>query len=340
MLGTSAALPTIVLREAEDATTLHDGLRSHRAVVDGIELHWLEYGTSSGRPPLLLLHGLSDSHLTWSRIAPELSRDRRVLALDLPGHGLSDRPDAGYELEWYARIVAAWIESLDIPKLDVVGHSLGGGIALMLLLHCRPRVRRIVLEAAGGLGREVAWVLRLASLQTVVERLGQPFMAFGAWLALGGSRAGAPPEDLEALRSFQRRPGTARAFARTVGNLVGWQGQRHSFFHHAAAIAELPPIALLWGDRDAVLPIEQGRAFARAVDGVSFVEVAGSGHSVHRDAAAAFLRVVRDSLDAPSWPAVRLRSTPAHAPATLKIRPQPLSFGGPASERLVLGGAS
>ena len=258
--------------------------------------------------------------------------------LDLPGHGLSDRPDAGYELEWYARVVAAWIESLDVPQLDVVGHSLGGGIALMLLLHCRPRMRRVVLEAAGGLGKEVAWVLRLASLQSVVERLGQPFMAFGAWLALGSSRASLSAGDLEALRSFQRRPGTARAFARTVNNLVGWQGQRHSFFRHAHAIAELPPIALLWGDRDAVLPIEHGRAFARAVDGVSFVEVAGSGHSVHRDDAASFLRVVRDSLDAPSWPAVRLRSTPA--PAPVRIRPQPLPFGGPASERLVLSGAS
>jgi pimeloyl-ACP methyl ester carboxylesterase len=329
-----------VPRETDDATTLHDDRRSHRAVVDGIELHWLEYGTSTGRPPLLLLHGLSDSHLTWSRIAPDLARDRRVLALDLPGHGLSDRPDVGYELAWYARVVAAWIESLGIPELDVAGHSLGGGIALMLLLHCRPRIRRIVLEAAGGLGKEVAWVLRLASLQAVVERLGQPFMAFGAWLALGGSRTGVPPEDLEALRSFQRRPGTARAFARTVSHLVGWQGQRHSFFHHAADIEELPPIAVLWGDRDAVLPVEQGRAFARAVDGVSFVEVAGSGHSVHRDDAASFLRIVRDSLDAPTWPAVRLRSTIAAAPAPLRVRPEPLPFGGPASERLMLSGAS
>ena len=233
-------------------------------------MHWLEYGASSRRPPLLLLHGLCDSHLTWSRIAPELSRDRRVLVLDLPGHGFSDRPDVGYDIDWYARVVAAWIESLGVPHLDVVGHSLGGGIALMLLLHCRRRIRRVVLEASGGLGKEVAWALRLASVRAVVERFGQPVMGFGAWLALGDTRTSLAPHELATLRSIHARPGTARAFARTVRGLIDWHGQRHSFFDRAKEVAELPPIAVLWGDQDAVLPIEHGRAFAQAVRGARF----------------------------------------------------------------------
>ena len=295
-----------MLLNVPEVATKEQEPRSFRAVVEGIELHWFEYGPVTRRPPVLLLHGLSDSHLTWARIAPELARDRRVLALDLPGHGFSDRPDAGYELDWYARVVAAWIESLGIRRLDVVGHSLGGGIALMLLLHCRPRIRRVVLEAPGGLGKRVTWALRLASLRAVVERLGQPFMAFGVWLLLRRARARLSPGELATLKSIENRPGTARAFARTVSDLVDWHGQRHSFFHRAADIAELPPIAVLWGDCDGVLPIEHGRAFARAVRGVSFVEVRGSGHSVHHDAAASFLRAVRDSLDAPTWPVVRL----------------------------------
>lgn len=328
----------IVLSEAPKMAMTGDVPRSLRAVVEGIELHWLEYGPSTGRPPVLLLHGLSDSHLTWSRIAPELACDRRVLVLDLPGHGFSERPDAAYELHWYARVVAAWIESLGIRNLDVVGHSLGGGIALMLLLHCRPRIRRVVLEAAGGLGKEVAWVLRLASLRAVVERFGQPFMAFGAWLTLGNARASLSPGELATLKSIERRPGTARAFARTVSDLVDWHGQRHSFFHRAADIAELPPIAVLWGDRDTVLPIEHGRSFARAVHGASFVEVPGSGHSVHHDDAASFLRVVRDSLDAPTWPVVRLR--PGFAPAPSRTRPQPLPVAGLSGHTLMPSGAS
>ncbi|MGH7439854.1 MAG: alpha/beta fold hydrolase [Polyangiaceae bacterium] len=312
--------------EALDTTLREQSPRSVRAVVEGIELHWLEYGPSTGRPPVLLLHGLSDSHLTWSRVAPELARDRRVLVLDLPGHGFSARPDASYELRWYARVVAAWIESLGIERLDVVGHSLGGGIALMLLLHCRPRIRRVVLEAAGGLGKEVAWVLRFATLRSVLERFAQPFMAFGAWLTLGHARANRSPCELATLKSIQRRPGTARAFARTVSDLIDWHGQRHSFFHRAAEVAELPPIAVVWGDRDAVLPIEHGRAFARAVRGVSLVEVPGAGHSVHHDDVASFLRVVHDALNAPRWPVVRLR--PAFAPALAAKRSAPVPAAG------------
>ena len=89
-------------------------------LVDGVNLHWVEFGVEfgerAGRPPVVLLHGLNDSHLTWRQIAPLLSPTRRVLALDLPGHGLSDRPDASYELAWYAQIVAHWIESLGLGK--------------------------------------------------------------------------------------------------------------------------------------------------------------------------------------------------------------------------------
>ena len=63
----------------------------------------------------------NDSHLTWSQIVPELARDRRaVFVLDLPGHGHSDRPDAGYELAWYARIVAGWIELLGLAPRERV----------------------------------------------------------------------------------------------------------------------------------------------------------------------------------------------------------------------------
>ena len=115
--------------------------------------------------------------LTWEQIAPELAQDRRVLVLDLPGHGLSDRPDAGYELEWYSRLVASWMETLDLSAVDIVGHSLGGGIALNAPQSVPPTHSPPVLAAPGGLGREIAFVLRLAAFPGVVEHLGQPFMA-------------------------------------------------------------------------------------------------------------------------------------------------------------------
>jgi pimeloyl-ACP methyl ester carboxylesterase len=200
--------------------------------------------------------------------------------------------------------------------VDVVGHSLGGGIALMLLRVCRPRIRRLVLAAAGGLGKEIGLPLRLASLSRVagiVERIGQPFMAIGTWLARIRWGSKLPQRHIYAMSALNARRGTARAFARTVRGLMDWKGQRHSFFLHAHLIEQLPPIAVLWGDRDHVVPITHGFALARRVEGVRFESLTGCGHDLHNEDPESFCRAVRDALDAPSWPAMRLRA--ARAPA-------------------------
>jgi pimeloyl-ACP methyl ester carboxylesterase len=287
--------------------------RHFRRMVEGVLLHWVEFGPTSGTPrgkaPVVLLHGLNDSHLTWRQIAPELARDRRVLVLDLPGHGYSDRPDAGYELAWYAQIVAGWIETLGLEpleQLDVVGHSFGGGIAMTLLQVCRPRIRRLVLAAPGGLGKEILFVLRLASIPGVVERFGQPFMAVGTRLVLRRWRTKLPIGHVAELGAMNSRRGTARAFGRTVRGLLNWSGQRHSFYRHAHEVADLPPIAVLWGDRDAVVPIAHGRALVQRLEGVKLTELAGCGHYLHHDDPTSFLMGVREAIDALSWPRVRV----------------------------------
>jgi pimeloyl-ACP methyl ester carboxylesterase len=291
-----------------DADAHPDEGRHAVAEVDGVDLHWVEYGDASDRAPVLFLHGLNDSHLTWRRVASALAVDRRVLALDLPGHGLSGRPDASYKLDWYAGIVAKWIHTMGLEPVDIVGHSLGGGVAQALLLEKSVTIRRLVLAASGGLGKDVAFVLRLASLPSVVELFGQPFMAMGTSLALRPWRAVLPLEHIEELSAMNGREGSARAFSRTVRDVIDWRGQKKSFFTRASEIGELPPITVLWGDCDPIIPIAHGRAFARAVDGVRFEELTGCGHYLHHDAPEAFLRSVRDALDAPSWPEMHLRS--------------------------------
>src|SRR5882762_135542 len=151
------------------------GPRRAFARVGNMDLHWAELG---GGRPLVLLHGLSDSHGTWSRIAPQLALKRRVIMPDLPGHGFSGRPHASYALDWYAQTLAQWIDVLGLEEFDMVGHSFGGGVAQQLLLECGPRIGRLALVASGGLGRDVGLPLRLAS-SGIVEPLGQPFMGIG-----------------------------------------------------------------------------------------------------------------------------------------------------------------
>jgi pimeloyl-ACP methyl ester carboxylesterase len=285
----------------------------HRMCVDDFELHWVELGHGDGAdapPPVVLLHGLNDSHRTWKHIDEALAKDRRVLMPDLPGHGLSGRPDASYTLAWYAHVIARWLASLGLERVDVVGHSFGGGIAQMLLLECAERIRRLVLVASGGLGREILVALRLASVPRVVESIGQPFMGLGTRLALR-AQGGFTKDDIEELAAMNAKRGSARAFARTVRDIIDWRGQRRGFFDGVPHGAELPPIAVLWGDRDKIIPIAHGMAFAKSLEGVVFVSFEGSGHYLHREHPEAFARALRQFLDARSVPAARLRPRPA-----------------------------
>jgi pimeloyl-ACP methyl ester carboxylesterase len=144
-------------------------------------------------------------------------------------------------------------------------------------------------------------------LPHVVELFGQRFMAFGTRVALHGNRAGFSKQDVTELSAMNSKPGSARAFARTVRDVIAWNGQRRTFFQRAHQIAELPPIAVFWGDRDAILPAAQGRTFAESVEGVVLKQFPGTGHYLHNEQPASFVLAVRAFLDDPAVHAARLR---------------------------------
>ena len=101
---------------------------------------------------IVVLHGLCDSERSWWPVMAELGRQHRVFGLDLPGCGLSGRPDASYTIDWQARLIAAWLDELGINECDVIGHSYGGGLAMWLLLYRAHKIRRLALVAFGRLG--------------------------------------------------------------------------------------------------------------------------------------------------------------------------------------------
>lgn len=265
--------------------------------VDGVDVHWAEVG--EGRP-LVLLHGLGDSHRTWAKVAPELARTRRVIAPDLPGHGLSGRPDASYTLEWYAHVIGDWFGALDLGDVDVVGHSFGGGVAQHLLLEHRDRIRRLALVAPGGLGREVGIGLRILALSSaIVERVGQPFMGPVVRLGLAVRPDLFDREEAAWLAWSSARPGTARALARTVRDVMDYRGQTRQFLDRAHEVAELPALALYWGTRDPMIPFAQAERAGLSLDGVSLTPFE-CGHFPHRERAEAFVHALSGFLDA-TW---------------------------------------
>jgi pimeloyl-ACP methyl ester carboxylesterase len=265
------------------------------ARVEGVDLHWAELG--AGRP-LVLVHGLCDSHRTWFPVAPALARSRRVLMLDLAGHGESSRPDASYTLDWHASLVGAWLQKLNLEEIDLVGHSFGAGVAQWMLLEHHKRIRRLGLVAAGGLGREVGVALRWASVPFFVERFGQPFMAFGTIRALNAAGAAFSDDEIAMLARFNAIPGTARAFSRSVRDVINGFGQYRHFLDRAHEVPLLPPMALFWGEDDRLIPVSHGVQAAATLEGITLTRFANVGHFPHRQTPSRFVETLLAFLDA------------------------------------------
>lgn len=263
--------------------------------LDGTEVHWAEMG--EGRP-LVLIHGLADFHGTWSRVAPELAATHRVILPDLPGHGFSGRPDASYALEWYAGVMAKWIDALGLVDFDVAGHSFGGGVAQWLLLHRRDRIRRVALVAPGGLGRDVGAALRLCASTNLVERIGQPFMGIGTRIGMRQFKV-FDRDEIDLLAWLNARPGSARTLSRTVRDVIDWRGQVRHFMDRAHEVEALPPMLLLWGDADPIIPWVHAELFGDHVEGVEVARFEGCGHFPHRECPEAFTRTLLRFVDGP-----------------------------------------
>ena len=116
-------------------------------------------------PPIVLLHGLASDADTWDRaVEPLAAHGLRVIAVDLLGHGFSDKPDSPYLLDVFAESLARFLDVLEIPSATLGGHSFGGAVAIHFGVDFPDRLDRLVLVSAGGLGKEVHPVLRAATL--------------------------------------------------------------------------------------------------------------------------------------------------------------------------------
>jgi pimeloyl-ACP methyl ester carboxylesterase len=111
---------------------------------DGLRLHCYDSSTPAS-PVFLLIHGLGDEADTWRHIFPALAAHGRVIALDLPGFGRSDKLKTAYTIHYYCRVVLALMDQLQLEGVTLAGHSLGAVIAHQLALENPPRVSRLAL---------------------------------------------------------------------------------------------------------------------------------------------------------------------------------------------------
>jgi len=298
-----------------------------RAVVRGVTLHWSEQGV--GRP-LVILHGLADSQHSWASVAAKLATKYRVLCLDLPGCGLSERPDATYDIDWQARLVLAWLDELSIEEFDVVGHSYGGGVALWLLLHRARSIGKMALIAPGGLGLEVTFWLRAAAVFGLFEATGQRMIGPITRLLLHRYGGTLTAVDRRMLHTFNRSAGTARAFGRMVRDVINWRGQTRQVVQHLHRLNQLPSMALFWGERDRVIPVSHGEALSALFENCPFWRLPGGGHFLHWQAPGVLAAAILDFLQQSDLGPSRLKRLPTRRRSIWRLSHVLSSIGVPA----------
>ncbi len=256
--------------------------------------------TAGSGPPLLLIHGIGDSSSTWLPVVDSFASDYTVIAPDLLGHGLSDKPRADYSVAAYANGMRDLLSVLEIDRVTVVGHSLGGGVAAQFAYTYPERCERLVLVGTGGIARNVSLLLRLAAAPNadlMMPTFGSPVFKLAAHLTahalrLLGTDLGRDTEEI--LKVFDSLPDAAarRAILRTLRSGVDWRGQVITMLDRAY-LTEGMPTLLLWGAHDAIIPVEQAHLAAAAMPGSRLEIFEDAGHFPHHSDPERFTAVVR-----------------------------------------------
>ncbi|MBU3750518.1 MAG: alpha/beta hydrolase [Mycobacterium sp.] len=263
-------------------------------------------------PAVLLIHGVGDNSTAWQPIHRRLARRFTVLAPDLLGHGQSDKPRADYSVAAYANGMRDLLSVLGFETVTVVGHSLGGGVAMQFAYQFPHLVDRLILVSAGGVTRDVNIALRLASLPVGGEALAllrlplvlPTVQTLGRLLGTVIGSTGIGRDIPNALRILAELPDptASAAFTRTLRAVVDWRGQVVTMLDRCY-LTESIPVQLIWGDKDAVIPVGHGHLAHTAMPGSRLDIFPNSGHFPHHDDPDRFVELVEDFID--SSPAAR-----------------------------------
>jgi pimeloyl-ACP methyl ester carboxylesterase len=283
---------------------LHDAKGSvlpHRLVeIAGVKTYVADAGDG---PPILLIHGYGDTADGWRRVVPGLLKDHRVVALDMPPFGRSDEPPKGKLLDFYSEFFPTFLDEIGLDRATVVGHSLGGAVALRLAVENPDRVERLGLVAPAGLGNAPPWwwhALTARALWQGALAIPSPFTTPLVRQGLKGFLA---------LRLFAN----PSRLGSEIGHLVDMHGTRQDLGKLLAAghacidsytgrlLEESMkleiPLWMLWGRKDGLVPSVHARAFARMHPDAKVHVLDSCGHYPHIELPQRFNTLLRRWLD-------------------------------------------
>jgi pimeloyl-ACP methyl ester carboxylesterase len=269
--------------------------------------HAFSYSDSGTGPALLFIHGILGSQKQWGHLVDRLDDNHRLIVPDLFGHGESAKPIGDYSLGAHAATLRDLLDKLGIARVTLVGHSLGGGIAMVFSYLFPERVDRLVLVASGGLGREVSPLLRSATLpgaEYVLPVIASGWMRdrisfAGRLLGRVGLRPG--PDVREVWTGFTSLgdADTRRAFLATTRAVIDPGGQSvnaHDYLPDSTPI----PTLVVWGTKDRMIPAWHAASATTSMENCRVELFQGAGHFPHLDDPDRFAALVREFVGEPA----------------------------------------
>jgi len=261
--------------------------------------HRVAYRLAGSGPPIVLIHGITSSSATWERVAPSLAQRHTVLAPDLLGHGASAKPRGDYSMGAFASGVRDLVVALELGPATIVGHSLGGGVAMQFVYQFPERAQRLALVSSGGLGQDLSGLLRAATLpgsELVIPLLASTGLlsagrAIGRVLERLGVALGTDALEIARGHASLGDPETCAAFVQTLRASVDPSGQRvraNDRLYLATALSLL----IVWGARDGIIPLAHGTRAHELVPGSRLEVFDRAGHFPHLDEPDRFVTTV------------------------------------------------
>ncbi|UFH49067.1 acetoin dehydrogenase dihydrolipoyllysine-residue acetyltransferase subunit [Pseudomonas sp. KNUC1026] len=252
-----------------EASEADSGPASQKVELGGRIVRYLELG--EGGTPLVLIHGFGGDLNNWLFNHAPLSEKRRVIALDLPGHGESGKALQAGTLDELSQAVLALLDHLGIDKAHLAGHSMGGAVSLNLARLAPQRVASLSLIASAGLGREIngdylQGFTEASNRNGLKPQLTQLFSDPGL----------VTRQMLEDMLKYKRLEGVGQALASLRAALAEGSQQRHDLRQAAEGI----PVLVIWGDGDQIIP-----AIHAQLPGAQVEVLSGQGHMVQMEAA-------------------------------------------------------
>jgi pimeloyl-ACP methyl ester carboxylesterase len=269
------------------------------------------YRIAGSGPAILLIHGIGDNSTTWDGIQAKLAQRFTVIAPDLLGHGKSDKPRADYSVAAYANGMRDLLSVLDIERVTIIGHSLGGGVAMQFAYQFPHLVERLILVSAGGVTKDVNFVLRFAALPMGAEAMAllrlplvQPAVQLAGQIigkAVGTKGLGNDLANVLRILDDLPEPTASAAFSRTLRAVVDWRGQIVTMLDRCY-LTKAIPVQIIWGTRDVVVPVSHAHMAHAAMPDSRLEIFEGAGHFPFHEDPARFIEVVERFIDTTECP--------------------------------------